>query len=70
MEPTILAHIILGSTLSLFIILTAYYLLRMLLSPEEKKAVFNSRLRRSAIITIILFVAYMGWVFIKKSVLG
>ncbi|QOY35630.1 hypothetical protein AWH56_023645 [Anaerobacillus isosaccharinicus] len=66
MEPTILAHIILGSILTGSIIITVFFLLRMLFAPSTQKAIFSARLRKSAIITVILFISYMGWIFIKK----
>jgi hypothetical protein len=69
MELTILAHIILGSILTLSIIITAFLLLRLLLAPSAKKAIFSARFRKSAIITVVLFISYMGWIFIKKTFL-
>lgn len=67
MEPTILAHIILGSILTLSIIITVFFLLKMLLAPSNQKAAVTARLRKSAFSTIALFILYMGWVFIKKN---
>lgn len=67
MDFIILTHIILGSILSLFIGLTIYYLLKMLITPDRNKAIFSARLRQSSLITLLLFVVYIGWIFIKKS---
>ncbi|OIJ15640.1 hypothetical protein BKP35_01200 [Anaerobacillus arseniciselenatis] len=67
MEPAILVHIILGSTLSLLIILTIYYILRMLLSSQEQKANFKAKFKRFGILTVVVYVVYMGWVFIKNN---
>lgn len=67
MEPTILAHIILGSILTASIIVTVFFLLRMLIAPSTQKPIFSARLRKSTIITVILFISYMGWIFIKKT---
>jgi hypothetical protein len=69
MEPTILTHIILGSILTLSIIITVFLLLRMLLAPSAQKVIFSARFRKFAIITVVLFICYMGWIFIKKTFL-
>ncbi|MCT8138246.1 hypothetical protein H1D32_11075 [Anaerobacillus sp. CMMVII] len=69
MDPTILAHIILGSILTISIITTVFFVVRMLFAPKADQPVFKRRFRKSAIITVVLFISYMGWVFIKRTFL-
>lgn len=67
MEFTILAHIILGSILTISIIFTLFFLLRMLFTNNSNKAIFKARFGKSAIFTVVLFIVYMGWIFVKKT---
>ncbi|OIJ10805.1 hypothetical protein BKP37_17235 [Anaerobacillus alkalilacustris] len=64
-----LTHIILGTTLTFFIVLTIYFLLRLLFAKKEKKDTFTVHFRRTGVITIVLFIVYMSWIFIKKTFL-
>ncbi|MBS4024309.1 MAG: hypothetical protein KGZ96_01395 [Clostridia bacterium] len=62
-----LTHIILGSVLAITLLLTAYYLMRLVLAPQEKKLAFSSGLRKSAIWTVALFAIYFIWIMIKRA---
>ncbi len=69
MEPAILVHIIMGSILSLLIVLTVYYLLRILMSTQEQKANFKTKFIRFGILSVVVYIVYMGWVFIKNNLI-
>lgn len=69
MEFTVLVHIVLGSILTIGIILTGYNLLRTAMAPADKRALFVAGARRSAIWTVALFVVYFVWIWVKRSFL-
>ncbi|MBS4026408.1 MAG: hypothetical protein KGZ96_12120 [Clostridia bacterium] len=66
MTLSILVHSILGTILTIAFLLTAYYLLRMVLAPTEQKETFISGFRRSAIWTVALFIIYFLWILVKR----
>ncbi|SDZ65773.1 hypothetical protein SAMN05421736_12636 [Evansella caseinilytica] len=66
MEPFVLLHIILGSILTLAIIMTLVFLLRWLLAPKEKKSSVFPAFRKSAITAAAIFLGYMLMVWVKK----
>lgn len=69
MEFTTLVHIILGSTLTLLLAITSYFLVRMLFFFGNNKAEYTTKLRKFGLASIIVFGIYMLWIFIKKAFL-
>ncbi|MCD8511559.1 MAG: hypothetical protein LRY73_17980 [Bacillus sp. (in: Bacteria)] len=67
MEPIILMHIILGSILTLAIIVTLFFLIKFFMTPKDNRATAKKRLITSAIITVAIYVGYMGMVAIKNN---
>jgi cell division protein FtsX len=66
MTTSILVHSILGTILTIAILLTAYNLVRMVLAPQEQKQAFTLGFRRSAIWTVALFIIYFLWILAKR----
>ncbi|MDQ0255279.1 4-hydroxybenzoate polyprenyltransferase [Evansella vedderi] len=67
MEPYVLVHIILGSILTLAIIVTLYFLVRLLLAPKDKKTSYKPLFRKSLISTVALYTGYMIMIWSKNT---
>jgi hypothetical protein len=63
-----LMHIILGSVLTVFLVFTAYNLLRLALAPGEKRGSYAAGARRFAVYSLILFVIYFIWIAVKRAI--
>ncbi|OEF97407.1 hypothetical protein [Desulfuribacillus alkaliarsenatis] len=65
-----IVHIILGSALTIAMLITAFQLLQFFLSKSDKKPIYLSKVRQYGITSIILFAVYMLWIAKKSMLLG
>ncbi len=62
-------HIVLGSILTVFLILTAYNFLRLTVAPGENREAYTSGTRRFAVASLIMFVLYFLFIAVKRAFL-